>query len=344
MKLVNVIAGLVLAGSLYTQAQTNQTFIRGDMQIRYNTRISPGKVGITDDYNFNYIISNSAAFKGTIKYSPLVLGSVYGVSQNASMNFNIDCAVINPANHKDQRPVARVYGKVPVAENGAYNYDQGNVVIGLIAQGTESKFTGTALGKPLVRKKGWFESLQQEAINLTRGSSGKVVIKKYDKMIFQNHKIPSGPIQMYPEAIVNGEMIYDYDRSVWYFNNVVISYYHKGGQRSDKLTGNIRWEESPQRKTNGEGEYKFDVHVNEPPPSEASLFSNTEADEASFFASNASYPALTGTMKYKDTFSGESVTSSLVTVNLVGDKLDKQQVMNLFKLLFFTAIVPMNAE
>lgn len=346
MKIISAIIGLSLALQVGAQINNNvPTFIKGNMQIQYNTRVKPGELGVTDNYKINMNISNSTAFNGEIKFLPVVPGTLYGISQNASLAFEMDCDVINPANPKQTKKVARLYGKVPITPEGAYQFDQGNVVIGLIAQGTESKFTGLAQGKPLIRQKGWFESLQQEALSLTRGSKGKVVVKKYDKMVFQSHKIPAGPISMYPESIVNGEMIYDYDRYVWYFNNVTITYHFQGGQRTDKLTGNIRWVEHANRKNNGEGEYQFDVHINEPPANEASMFANAVADEASFFATDSNYPALTGTMKYKDTIvGGEKVTASLVTVDLVGQKLDKQQVMNLYKLLFFTAIVPMNAE
>jgi hypothetical protein len=313
------------------------------MNIQYNTRTQQGKVGVADVYQIGVNISNSTVFTGKVQHLPLVQGTLYGVSQNSELRYEMDCGVVNPKNPSQTRTVARMYGRVPVSPEGVYNFDQGNLTMGLITQGTEAKFSGIALGKPLVRAKGWFESAQ-ESLSLTRGNKGKVVIKKYDKMVFQNHKIPAGPIAMYPEMTVNGEMVYDYDRYVWYFNNVTITYHHNNQYLPQKLTGNIRWVESPKRKTDGKGEYQFDIRVNEPPPSEANLFANA-ADEASFFEVDNSIPSLTGTMKYTDTIlGGERVTASNVDINLVGQKLDKQQVMNIFKLLFFTAIVPMNAE
>lgn len=334
---------LTLAFAFAAFADTNTpTFIRGALDIRYNSRVQAGKIGVTDDYTMNMNISNSAVFGGTIKYLPLIPGSVYGVSQNAQLSYEINCDVVNPANLSEKMTVARVYGKVPITPEGIYQYDQGNLTVGLIRQGTESRFAGAAHGKPLQRKKGWLDQAQ-ETLSLTRGSKGKVAIKKYDRMVFQNHKIPAGPIAFYPESTINGEMIYDYDRSVWYFNNVTITYYHANQQRADRLTGNIRWVESPARKTNGQGEYQFDVHVNEPPAQEGALFS-AAADEASFFAKDSSLSAILGTMKYKDSIQNGTVVASAVEASLVGQKLDKQQVMNIFKLVFFSAIVPMNAE
>lgn len=344
MKLIIMV--MLAAVTLAASAQTSNvpTFIKGTMNIQYSSRTKEGVVNIPDVYNISANISNSTVFTGEIKHFPLVQGTVYGVAQNSSLQYKLDCGIINPANVNETKNVARIYGKVPITPEGVYDFSSGNLTIGLIMQGTESKFSGVALGKPLVRKKGWFDSIQQEALSLTRGSSGKVVVKKYDKMVFQNHKIPAGPIALYPEMTINGEMVYDYDRYVWYFNNVTINYYFKNTQRADRLTGNIRWVESPNRKNDGKGEYQFDIHVNEPPANEASLFA-AAADEASFFAVDTAIPALTGTMKYKDTiFGGERVTASAVTIDLVGQKLDKQQVMNLFKLLFFSSIVPINAE
>jgi hypothetical protein len=138
-------------------------------------------------------------------------------------------------------------------------------------------------------------------------------------------------------------MIYDYGRTAWYFDNVTVTYVIDGRQYQDKLTGNIRWIESPSRASNGEGEYQFDVRVNEPAQSEASVFTGP-ADEAAFFATDDAIPALTGVMKYKDTLVGDTVTASAVTVDLKGNKLSKQQTMYLAKLLLMTCVIPLNSD
>lgn len=104
----------------------------------------------------------------------------------------------------------------------------------------------------------------------------------------------------------------------------------------DKLTGSIRWVEKA-------GTYEFDIRVNEPPPNESAAF-NASADENSFFETDNSIPSLSGIMKYVDNKSGDVVTGSKVTVNLVGNKLSKNQVMNLFKLIMLSSIAPINAE
>ena len=134
-------------------------------------------------------------------------------------------------------------------------------------------------------------------------------------------------------------MLYDYDKYCWFFNNVALTY----GGHYDRVTGTIRWVESPQRKSNGEGAYEFDIRVNEPPPSENAAFA-APADESSFFSTDTSIPSLSGTMKYKDVIRGDTTLSSHVDIDLTGNNLTKQQVMALTKVIVFSAVVPMNAD
>ncbi len=98
-----------------------------------------------------------------------------------------------------------------------------------------------------------------------------------------------------------------------------------------------------------QGEYQFDIRFNETPSNatEAAVFSNTQKpvlDEAAFFAVDATIQSLTGTMKYRDTKAKDIVSASSVAVDLTGNKLSKQQVMNAFKLVMISSIVPINAE
>lgn len=348
---------LALAAALQLSAQTNKpSFIKGAMEIKFNTRVKkdasgiPAK-GVTDDYRVDLNVSDSAVFKGSIAFTPHIEGGILGGAQPAALNYAVECDVVNPANPAQTRNVGRLYGVVPIEGNGLYKFNDGSLKIAVHAmnraQGFESKFKGTAAGRPLVRQEGWLDRLKKEAMNITKTVNGKavrLVVSKYDKMTYTGHTLGAGPVQVYGEAIVNGEMIYDYGRTAWYFNNVTISYSgSEGTTLMDKLTGNIRWVESPQRKSNGEGEYQFDVRVNEPPPNESAAFAGP-SDESAFFQVDDSVSALTGTMKYKDVMSGEIVTGSSVQVDLRGGRLTRQQTMNLAKLILLSAIVPLNAE
>jgi hypothetical protein len=189
---------------------------------------------------------------------------------------------------------------------------------------------------------------KKQAETLKRQVQGKtisLVVTDYDKMTFNGLVLPAGPVQAYPEAQVGGEMIYDYERNVWYFNGVTLTYQSEGKTVTDKIGGNIKWVESPQRKANGEGQYDFDIRVNEPEEkgTEAAAF-QPSTDESAFFAVDTSLASLTGTAKYKDTMRGETVTQSEVAIDLTGNKLNKPQMLNLAKLVWMVCVVPMNAE
>lgn len=344
-----LIALLSLAITATAQTNLKPTFVKGTMDIRYNTRTAaePTK-GVTDIYALDLNVSDSAKFKGTIAFTPY-LASFLGAAQPASLNYNIECDVVNPANPAQTKNAGRLYGIVPITPEGVYEFGKGSLRVGVHATGRvqefESKFTGAAAGRPLVKKAGWLDQLKS-SMNISKTVGGKtvtIIVKKYDKMLFTQHVLGDGPVPVYGTTTVNGEMIYDYARLAWYFNNVTITYKSGDQAKIDTITGSIRWVESPNRKADGMGEYQFDVRVNEPPPSEASAFP-AATDEAAFFATDDTVAGITGTMKYRDTMRGETVTASAVAVDLKGNRLAKQQTMNLTKLILLSSVVPLNAE
>lgn len=322
-------------------------FIKGEIGIKFNTRSSADangkpKEGVTDKYTLSVNVSNSALFRGTIEQTPYIAGMI-GSAQAGHLDYGIECDVVNPKNPSQTRNVGRLFGQVPVDEKNVYHFTDGNLKLVVFPMGTakgfESNFKGLALGKPPASSEGFFSKLKKEAINITKSVNGKsvsITVTKYDRMDFQQHVLGAGPVQIYPESQVNGSMIYDYGRTAWYFDGVTITYAVDGRQYQDKLTGNIRWAQAA-------GEYQFDVRVNEPAQAEAAVFSGA-TDESAFFTTDNSVPALIGVMKYKDTLIGDKVISSAVTVDLKGNALTKQQTMNLAKLLFFSVVVPLNAE
>ena len=354
IKVPALLAAAFFSATAFAQTPpTKPTFIKGDLNIRFNSRQlnSDGKIkeGVSDIYTLNVNVSDSSLFRGTIEQLPTIPGT-FSVAQKGQLTYALDCDVINPANPTQTRNVGKLYGTIPVDENNVYRFSDGTVRVSVFgigaAKGFESKFSGLALGKPPQKSEGIIDKVKKEALSFTKEVNGKSVaisVSKYDKMEFQQHVLASGPVQIYPEVTVNGALIYDYGRAAWYFQNVTVSYAVDGRRMQDSLTGNIRWIESANRKTTGEGEYQFDIRVNEPPPSEASVFA-APSDEAAFFATDDLIASLVGTMKYKDTMNGDSVVASSVTIGLTGNKLTKQQTMYLCKLLFLSAIVPLNAE
>lgn len=357
-KIIASLTLLLIAVAIATAtAQTNDaspTFIKGEMQINYKARQGadasgfPPK-GVADVYNMNINVCNSAVFRGTISQLPYIVGSTFSANQIGSLTYAMTCDIVNPKNPTQTRNAGRIFGLVPMDRDGIYQYDAGNLQVSIEQMGTapafNRRFAGTVIGKPPIKKTGLLESAKKQALNIRKTVKGQteiVVVKNYDKLEFRSHIIGAGPVQIYPDITINGNLIYDGDRFVWYFDGLTITY-NDGRQIPDRLSGNIRWVEAADRKTSGVGEYQFDIRVNEPPPNEAAVFSGA-TDESAFFQTDTAVPSLTGTMKYKDTMTGERVTASSVKLDLVGNKLTKQQVMSLCKLLVFSSVAPLNAE
>ena len=332
--------------------------VKGTMDIRFDSRVQvddAGKPtpGVVDTYKLDIAAADTAVFRGTVKATPGIFGDMTGMmKQQAVLQYAIDLFVRNPANLSDERMIGRLVGGVPIDGKGVYQYGQGTLRIAVDAAGKasgfESAFRGSAVGKPL-KSSTALDKLKQQAMTLTRQVQGKTVkltLSNYDKMLFQGLTMAAGPVKTYPEVNVNGELLYDYERSAWYFNGVQLTYTLDGKPCVDKLSGNIKWVESPNRKSTGEGKYVFDVRVNEKeksPGGEAAVFAGAD-DEAAFFSVDNSIAGLTGEAKYKDTFSGDTVTASSVAIDLTGNQLSKVQVINLTKLLWLVSVVPFNAE
>jgi hypothetical protein len=326
-------------------------FIRGDMQIQFKAQTDKGERNV---YALNLNVCNSAKFHGKITTTPLKMGGWTGstVQQNMSLYYDIACDIVNPKNISQTRNVGRIFGNVPVTPDGVYHYSDGTLECSVIpignAGGMDSRFDGLALGKPLSRPANWLDTFKGQTVSITRLVGGKtmtVFLKKYDRMEFRQHVLSAGPVATYQKVLVNGEMFYDYDKSTWFMKDMTVQYAVNGTIKIDRVTGTIRWVEDPQRKSNGLGQYEFDVRINEPPPSEESAFNSQPADESAFFQTDNSIPALVGTMKYKDTLNADGdTTSSQVVVDLTGQNISKQQTMVLCKLLLFSAVVPMNSD
>lgn len=338
-------------------AQSNapvNTFIKGTMNIKFETRVPDNagakpKPGTVDTYDMNLVMSDSVAIKGQVFSTPVIQGSMFGVNQQASLRYNLKFDIINPVNPSQRKPdVGLLAGVVPITPEGLYDYSNGGLKLTVYATGKAeeliSPFGGKAQGRPLIKSKGGIlDTIKKEAMSLKKVVNGKtvaVVVKKYDTMEFQSHVLPAGPVGTYTQCKVDGKMIYDYERYVWYFKDVVIDPATGSNMR---LSGNIRWHEGQKQGGTRDGHYEFDVRVNEPEATEDDSFS-APTDESAFFQVDTKVPSLTGTMKYRDSIPGESVMSSEVAINLVGNQLDRRQCMALTKLLFFTCIVPMNAE
>lgn len=352
-KIIRPLLALLFA-CVASGAMAQSNFIKGTIDIEYKSKQTPNTKGVKDVYTININVCNSTVYHGTITDQPQIIEGLFSkeVTQPRQLDYDIACDVVNPKNVAETKNVGRLYGKVPINPSGVYMYSDSSLVIDVLpignAGGFTSKFRGSAKGKPMNRPQNWLDTLQAQTVNITRSVNGKVStvqLKKYDKMEFNQCVLAAGPVAIYQQVTVNGEMLYDYDKNCWFLNNITMQYAESNLVRSDRVTGTMRWIESPQRKQNGEGEYQFDVRVNEPPVDPAKVFTTSDADESAFFTTDTAIPAIVGTMKYKDALnsSGETM-SSKVTLNLTGNNITKLQTMALTKMIIFASVVPMNSD
>lgn len=331
--------------------------VKGKLDIQFETRTKcddNGKpeFGAMDKYVVDITAADTVSFQGKITRLPTIFSSVLGrEQQQGALSYDLGLLIRNPANLAQTRTVGKMVGTVPVDKKGVYQYEKGNLRVAVNAIGKspsfESAYRGSAAGKP-PKNESSLAKAKKQALTITKqvkGKTVKIAVTDYDVMQYSDLILAAGPAQSYPEAKVNGDVIYDYERGVWFFKGATITTQVDGKPVTDKLSGNIRWVESPQRKDNGEGQYEFDVRVNEPEQAntEAAAF-QPAGDEASFFETDSNLSSLTGTMKYKDQMRGESVTASVVNIDLVGNKLNKHQIVALTKLLFLVNVAPMNDE
>lgn len=344
---------ITIPGQVQTISTEPATFIKGTLNISFDTtQNAKPTAGITDKYNFDINVSNAIKYHGSIERLPNIPGTMGFGSQSGLLTYSVDCDLINPKNPRQTLNIGRLLGTVPNDKQNIYRFADGDLKMVIEGRGNaagfESKFDGLALGKPPANNGGWFSGLKQQAISLTRSVKGQTMtikVTKYDQMIFNQHILAAGPVQKYPAVMVNGKFLYDYSRNSWHLLNVTCVYALKGVQYQDSLSGDIKWVEAPDRKTSGKGEYQFDIRINEPPPSEDSVFTaSNNSDESAFFETDNSIPSLIGTMKYVDTLNGDTTTASQVQVDLIGNKISPQQTAYLAKLLLFSSVVPINSD
>lgn len=356
-----IISALIalLACSVFGQEVADKTYgITGTMTIDFLARknlddAGSPQPGVKNKYMCDVNVAETLHFGGLVEAQPPIFNKFGMEKQPAFVYYALNLGIRNPSNlAADPVAIGRFVGGVPIDKKGVYQYDKGTARIAVDgrnqASGFESKFQGVTAGKK-PETGSLTEKLTSQAMTLKKQVQGKsvaIMVTKYDKLAW-DATLPAGPVRSYSEVRLAGEMLYDYERYAWYFNNMTATYTVNGKPVTDRIAGNVKWTPSPAYKTTGEGAYQFDVRLNEPDAgsgaSEAAVFAAT--DESAFFAADSAMPALQGTMKYKDTVtSDETVTASKVDINLVGNKLTKAQVVYLAKLFVFAAIVPMNDE
>lgn len=343
------------SATVLAQAQVvdgDKAKVTGTVDIAYGSRGVDGPVaGIPDVYTVNLNVTDTLVFKGKVTSLPTILSDKLGLeTQPGQLTYSLDLGIKNPADPSQQKMVGKLTGGVPIDKTGTYQYDKGTLRVAVDAVGKSAEFSspfkGVAVGKP-PKNNSLLAQAKKEAQKIQRQVKGKVMtitVSDYDQLIFQGLTLGMGPVRSYPETTVNGSMLYDYERGAWYFRDVTMSYNQDGKQVTDKLSGSMKWVESPAQGSTRPGEYQVDIRVNEPEAKgEAAVFAGAD-DESAFFATDSTLAGLSGSIKYKDTLRGETVTASNTVWDLKGAQLSKLQVVNLSKVLAFIAIKPLNDE
>lgn len=344
---------------------TADSVIAGTMEINFNTRTqldnsgnykegSP-RPGAKDEYRFTLSVAQTVEFSGTISRQPNIYTKTFSrTAQNAALGFDISIAVLNPKDMKQKKVVGKWVGTVPIdTASGAFQLAAGvekesplRIAIDTVgsAQGFADNFGGRLVGK--AEKK---ESLAAYTFKRIVGNKTvAVTVKKSDPMRFDNIILAKGPAESYPRTTVSGRLDYDYETGNWYTDGIRFRYSLDGKEFEDVVTGSIKWIEDPNRESNGKGFYDFNLRFNEEKnktaATETAAFEGLSEEDA-FFVVDNTIPCLTGTVEYVDTFvSGSDLpATSQVTYKLNANKLNKQQIVNFFK-LWMLAVGPTNDE
>lgn len=213
---------LAFALAALAQPATNYT-VQGTMNIAFNSRVTAGK---PDIYAFSNVVANSVIFRGYLTNIPPVIDEGWGVGEptvkrSSSLVFATDLDVIT-SKGVIISSVGKIQGSVPIRVSGTYDWNAGSAKLFVYARGSaseyNSKFSGLTAGRALYKKKSKIADAKQELLKLTgqnRGKATATTVTNYDFMTFQQHRVVGGPVGTYPEATLDGKMIYDRDRELW---------------------------------------------------------------------------------------------------------------------------------
>jgi hypothetical protein len=347
------------------QTLSEQGVIAGTLDIEFKSRTEldtagtytegSSALGAKDTYTLKLTVAKTTEFSGKITRQPdLFTKIIRSQKQKAELGFDINLAVRNPKNLDEKRNVGKWVGTVPInANTGAYEITGGAALesplrIAIDAIGQQPAFTDKFGGKLIGKSKKEENLASYTYKRLVGNKTVEIKVAKVDPMKFVDLELAKGPAGNYPRTTVNGRLDFDYETGNWLTDGIRFRYNFNGKDTEDIVTGSVKWVEDENRKTNGKGEYQFNLRWNEakqaPATTESAAFDKL-SDEDAFFAVDDSLPCLTGKITYEDKFiSGEETpASSKVVFALNSNKLTKTQVVNFFK-LWMIGIGPINDE
>ena len=364
----SLILGLALVAS-FARAQeatvTEEGAITGTMDIDFKTRTdldtagtyvegSPA-LGAKDTYTFKMVVGKTTEYSGKItRQGDLFTKVIKSQKQKAALGFDVNLAVYNPKNLSEKKNVGKWVGTLPInTTTGVYDIAGGAkgespLRIAVDAAGTQQAFVDKFGGK-LVGKSKKEEGLASYTYKrLVGNKTVEIKVEKVDPMRFEDVELAKGPSPNYPHTVVNGRLDYDYETGNWLTDGLKFKYNFNGKDMEDVVTGSVKWVEDENRKSNGKGQYEFNLRFNEgknkPTTTEAAAFDKL-SDEDAFFVVDDTIPCLTGKITYVDQFiSGtDSPAKSKITYSLNSNKLTKTQMVNFFK-LWMLGTGPINDE
>ena len=89
-------------GSIATAQTNTNLFIKGTMNITYNTHQNPaGTKGIQDVYDINLNVANSVVFDGKTSDTPQIIEGMFSksITQPRTLKYDVDCDVVIPLIH-----------------------------------------------------------------------------------------------------------------------------------------------------------------------------------------------------------------------------------------------------
>jgi hypothetical protein len=331
--------------------------VSGTMSIDFETRAQPDntgqpKVGAVDRYSFNLLVRDSLRFSGSITRRPRLESTILGRElQRAELSFDVNLSLIDPVDPRKEKQVSQWAGVVPIDSSGRYQLTPALVLhtrnVGALPELRDS-FAGT-----IVCKGSEQQHLLAKLRQYSRSFGTRHVViqsRHIDPIRFSSVKLAAGPLQSYPQTIVDGNLDYDYDTGNWYTNGITFTLPNK---IKDVVTGSIKWVEDENRKQNGKGHYEFNLRFNEAmqhPVEDESTFFASAGDEELFFAVDPSMPGISGTISYVDAFKSIDrgsdeplVVHSNVIYDLKAQNLSQTQVVNFLK-LWLLLVGPVNDE
>jgi hypothetical protein len=347
ISILTCVFALGLTASSYANEApvTQEGYIKGTLAVNWDTRLSQNregdypKAGVADTFTYDVTVGHTT-YKGNLECKPYIFSKHLGrVVQVGDCKYDINVGVINPANPSQSKTVGKIVGNYAIDQEGQVNLSEATVRMEVQsigqAQALTSKYTGIFSGKA-PQAETTLKRLREEAVKksatITRmvgQKSVSVTLGDVDPLKFQNTGLPAGPSANYPQATVNGELIYSYESDNW-FPQFTLSY----GDTKDSFGGGIKWVEESE----SVGRYSLNIILNEGQAGladEAAAFNEDVQGEDAFFITDPAQSVMNGSIEFRDTAGGVDnlPRKTDISFNIGVQQVTAQQALAFWKLM-----------